>query len=316
MLALKRRIDQVAGTPLPILLIGETGTGKEVAARYIHHMSPRAQGPFIPVDCAAISPQLVEAELFGHERGAFTGAHQRRSGLVAAANGGTFFLDEVAELPLETQTRLLRLLQEGTFRPVGSQEAQTADIRVVAATWQNLQVAVREGRFRRDLYHRLAVVELSLPTLRERGGDIDLLLNKLTSEACARMGRSVPSIDPAVREYLRNWPWPGNVRELVNAVDYMCAMSRGNRISMPDLPPQLLRPAPAIGGGGLPDIRTDLPYIEARREWLDTFQTLYVNALLEEHEGNISAAARAAEMDRRSIQRILSRARKRQTEEG
>jgi len=315
MVALKRRLQQVADTPLPVLLIGETGTGKEVVARYLHSVSDRQNGPFIPVDCAAISPHLVEAELFGHERGAFTGAHQKRAGLVSAANGGTFFLDEVAELPLETQTRLLRLLQEGTYRPVGAQDEKRANIRVIAATWQNLQIAVRDGRFRRDLYHRLAVLEFSLPTLRERGDDIDLLVRKYVDQTCERIGRSVPTIDPSVREYLRSWPWPGNVRELVNTVEYMCAMSRGTRISMPDLPPQLLRPPPNIGSGSGPDVRTDLPYIEARRVWLDTFQIMYVNAMLEEHEGNICAAARAAQMDRRSIQRILSRARDRQLDD-
>ncbi len=305
----RERLTQVAATPLPVLLIGETGTGKEVAAQWVHAKSPRASGPFVAVDCAAISPTLVEAELFGHERGAFTGANTRRLGLVAAAHKGTFFLDEIAELPLEAQTRLLRLLQEGTYRPVGAQEELTADLRVIAATWQDLGKLVKEGKFRRDLFHRLAVVELRLPSLRERGPeDIDLLVDRLLDAACERVGRSVPSLDPRVREHLRRWPWPGNVRELVNVVDYLAAMTRGGRVTLTDLPPQLNR-APAVTSVGKPPIRTDLPYLDARREWLDAFQDLYVRQLLEEHEGNVSAASRAAQMDRRSIQRILARQR-------
>ena len=293
-----------------MLLIGETGTGKEVAARYLHWHSDRRQGPFVAVDCAAISHTLVETELFGHERGAFTGAHQQRDGLVAAASGGTFFLDEIAELPLDAQTRLLRLLQEGTYRPVGSQEQRDADIRVVAATWQDLSIAVKEGRFRRDLYHRLNVVELHLPTLRERTGDLQILLDHLIVDISKRLGRTPPTPDAAVRRHLEQWPWPGNVRELVNTVEYMCAMARGTRVGLADLPSQLSRPAPNLNtGSAMPEVRTDLPYIEARRIWLDTFQQLYVNTLLTEYDGNISKAARAADMDRRSIQRILSRAR-------
>jgi len=173
MVLLRKRIAQIAPTALPVLILGETGTGKEVVARAIHYSSDRRDRPFIPVDCAAISSSLIEAELFGVERGAFTGASQRRAGLIAAAEGGTFFLDEVAELPLETQTRLLRLLQESTYRPVGGEDQRRADIRVVAATWKDLNTAVREGRFRRDLYHRLAVVELAIPPLRARAEDID-----------------------------------------------------------------------------------------------------------------------------------------------
>jgi DNA-binding NtrC family response regulator len=312
MVQLRERLAQVAPTPLPVLLHGETGTGKEVAARWVHLHSARANGPFVAVDCAAISPTLVESELFGHERGAFTGANQRRAGLVAAAHRGTFFLDEIAELPLDAQTRLLRLLQEGTYRPVGAQEESHADLRVVAATWQDLGKLVREGRFRRDLYHRLAVVELRLPSLRERGpADIDLLVDRLMDDTCDRLGRAVPSLEPRARDLLRRWPWPGNVRELVNVVEYLCAMTRGSRVTLADLPQQLSRAAPGVAqaAGDHPPVRIDLPYLDARRAWLDAFQDLYVHKLLEAHEGNVSAASRAAQMDRRSIQRILARQR-------
>ncbi|TNE85650.1 MAG: sigma-54-dependent Fis family transcriptional regulator [Deltaproteobacteria bacterium] len=308
---LRERLKAVATTPLPVLLIGETGTGKEVAARVLHDQSGRT-GAFVPVDCAAISPTLVESELFGHERGAFTGADRRRDGLIAAARGGTFFLDEVAELPLDVQTRLLRLLQEGTFRPVGGQAQQEADIRVVAATWKDLTQEVAEGRFRRDLYHRLGVVELRLPALRDRPEDVPILLDHFLQQECSRIGRRVPRLDPAVRAHLKRWPWPGNVRELRNVAHYVAALAQGARVGIEGLPPQLRGPVPDLPGlsggeGDAPPLRTDLPYLEARRMWLDAFQLRYVEQLLAEHDGNISRAARAAEMDRRSIQRILQR---------
>jgi DNA-binding NtrC family response regulator len=309
---LRDRIAQVASTQLPILLVGETGTGKEVAAREIHDLS-RRRGPFVAVDCAALTPSLVEAELFGHERGAFTGAHQRREGLVWGATGGTFFLDEVGELPSDVQTRLLRLLQEGTYRPVGSNEERRADIRVVAATWRPLETFVSEGRFRRDLYHRLAVVELKMPTLRERADDIEPLLHHFLAEASTRQDRPVPTFDATARAHLRAWPWPGNVRELRNVAEWLAAMTRGNQVTFEDLPPQLKRPPPGqadpAGVAAIADVRIDLPYMEARRMWLDAFQQRYVEAVLEAHDGNVSAASRAAQMDRRSIQRIAARRR-------
>ncbi len=309
---LRHRLRQVAATPLPVLLTGETGTGKEVAARALHDLSSRT-GPFIPVDCAALSQSLVETELFGHERGAFTGANARREGLVYAARGGTFFLDEIGELPVETQTRLLRLLEQGTYRPVGDQRERTADIRVVAATWRNLRECVADGTFREDLYHRLSIVELRMPSLRERVDDVDVLLETFMREACVPSGRVPPILDPNVRVHLRRWPWPGNIRELRNVANYVAAMTLGGRVRMEDLPPTLLRPPPElphsdIGVVSTSDVRIDLPYMEARRMFLDDFQQRYVTAILEAHGGNVSGAARAAGMDRRSIQRILKRA--------
>ncbi|MEQ1505154.1 MAG: sigma-54 dependent transcriptional regulator [Myxococcota bacterium] len=311
---LRRRIGQVARTPLPVLITGETGTGKEAVARTLHELSGRT-GPFVPVDCAALSTQLVETELFGHERGAFTGANQRREGLVYAARGGTFFLDEVGELPLDTQTRLLRLLESNTYRPVGDVGERKAEIRVVAATWRDLRQGVADGRFREDLYHRLTIVELHVPALRDRIEDLDLLFEGFVSESCAQAGRMPPALEPAVRVHLRRWPWPGNVRELRNVAQYVGAMTAGARVRMEDLPPALMRAPPEVPGTHLPmvfpasEIRIDLPYMEARRLFLDDFQQRYVEAVLEGHDGNVSAAARAAGMDRRSIQRIVKRGR-------
>jgi DNA-binding NtrC family response regulator len=313
MVQLRRQLVQVARTPLPVLITGETGTGKEAVARTLHELSQR-NGPFVPVDCAALSTSLVETELFGHERGAFTGANQRREGLVYAARGGTFFLDEVGELPLDTQTRLLRLLEQGTYRPVGDQAERKADIRVVAATWRDLRQGVSASSFREDLYHRLSIVELRVPPLRERVDDIDLLFESFMKDSVGT-DRLPPSLEPAVRVHLRRWPWPGNVRELRNVAQYVAAMTPGGRVRMEDLPPSLLRPPPEVPGTTLPmvfpasEIRIDLPYMEARRLFLDDFQQRYVEAVLEAHEGNVSAAARAAGMDRRSIQRIVRRGR-------
>ena len=309
---LRQKIDRIARTPLPVLIGGETGTGKEVVARQIHARSGRT-GPFVPVDCAALSPSLVEAELFGHERGAFTGANQRREGLIAAARGGTFFLDEVGELPLEVQTRLLRILESSTYRPVGSQTERRADIRVIAATWRALGERVREGLFRQDLYHRLAIVELTTPPLRDHPEDIESLLETFIHAEAQRAGRPPPRLEASARAHLLRWPWPGNVRELKNVAAYVTAMTLGSRVGLDDLPRNLHRASPdlpmaaeGVGFAGV-DLRIDLPYMEARRLWLDDFQQRYVEAILEAHAGNVSAAARAAGMDRRSIQRILGR---------
>lgn len=310
---LRKRIGILAPTPLPVLIVGETGTGKEVTARALHEQSGRS-GPFIPVDCGALSSSLIETELFGHERGAFTGANQRREGLVWAARGGTFFLDEIGELPMPTQTRLLRLLENGSYRPVGSTSQRESDIRVVAATWRDLKARISEGAFREDLYHRLTIAELHIAPLRDRVSDILPLFHHFASQASA----SALTLDTSARRHLEQWPWPGNVRELRNAAQYVAAMAPGPRIRLEDLPPRILgdrpdlhptRPTPTA-------IRTDLPYMEARRELLDTFQLRYVEAQLDACEGNISAAARAAGMDRRSIQRILARSRNPEDEQG
>ena len=309
MVRLRTRIERVASTPLPVLVSGETGTGKEVVARAIHEASGRP-GPFVPIDCGALSAQLVESELFGHERGAFTGAHQRRQGLIAAASGGTFFLDEIGELPLDSQTRLLRILESGTYRRIGAAGEERADIRVVAATWRDLRDRVSAGEFREDLYHRLTVIELHLPPLRDRGEDVGLLLHHFMEEQARSAGRVAPRLDPAVQAHLTRWPWPGNVRELRNTAAYLAAMTSGSRVQFEDLPASLQRTAPQAPTRASPaDVRIDLPYMDARRAWLDLFQERYVLAQLEAHQGNVSAAARASEMDRRSIQRILTRLR-------
>ncbi len=212
------KIHKVAPTQATVLINGETGTGKELVARALHHESPRASHPLISVNCAAIPETLIEAELFGHEKGAFTGAATHREGLVAAADGGTLFLDEIGELPLEAQARLLRVLQEGEVRPIGSVESRKVDVRLVAATHRDLGKLAREGKFREDLYYRLNVVQLKLPPLRERGKDILTLAEIFVKRYCAELKRPALALTPEAIQAITTYTWPGNIRELENAI--------------------------------------------------------------------------------------------------
>ncbi|TVP72548.1 MAG: sigma-54-dependent Fis family transcriptional regulator, partial [Gemmatimonadales bacterium] len=230
---------KVAQHPTSVLVEGETGTGKEVLARLVHTESPRAAGPFVPVNCGAIPAQLMESEFFGHVRGAFTGAERDRTGLFESARGGTLFLDEVGELPEALQVKLLRVLQERVVRPVGAAEEREVDVRVLAATNRDLEVEIREGRFRQDLYYRLAVLKLELPPLRERGGDLVLLARHLLERHAGRMGIPVPALDGDAMERLQGHAWPGNVRELENVLERALVLAEGGRIQVRDLPPEV-----------------------------------------------------------------------------
>lgn len=212
------KIHKVAPTSATVLVLGETGTGKELVANAIHSESPRKAKPIISVNCAAIPETLIEAELFGHEKGAFTGAASNREGLVAAADGGTLFLDEIGELPLEAQARLLRVLQEGEVRPIGSTESRKVDVRLVAATHRDLGKLARDGKFREDLYFRINVVQLRLPPLRERGKDILLLAETFIKRFCTEMLRSPLTLTPEAIQAITTYSWPGNIRELENAM--------------------------------------------------------------------------------------------------
>ncbi len=214
-----RRIGRVAPTDTTVLILGESGTGKELVARALHEQSGRRSGPLISVNCAAIPDTLIESELFGHEKGAFTGANAMRKGLVEAADGGTLFLDEIGELPLEAQARLLRLLQEKEVRRVGSTESRKVDVRVCAATHRDLKALVGTGRFREDLFYRLNVFELKLPPLRERGDDVLELAERLLERACRKINRETLHYAPAALRAIRGYAWPGNVRELENAIE-------------------------------------------------------------------------------------------------
>jgi formate hydrogenlyase transcriptional activator len=219
LLALLRRVDQVASTDSSVLIYGETGTGKELIARAIHDRSNRKNRPLVKVNCSAISAGLVESELFGHVRGAFTGAFERRIGRFELADGGTLFLDEVGELPLDTQVKLLRVLQEREFEPVGSNKSVRVDVRIIAATNRNLQESIKDGSFRSDLYYRLNVFPLEVPPLRERRSDIDLLAKFFLSRYARSLGKKMTGISASTTEKLMNYSWPGNIRELQNVIE-------------------------------------------------------------------------------------------------
>lgn len=225
------KIRKVAPTDSNVLIQGESGTGKELVARALHNLSRRAKAPLISVNCAAIPESLIESELFGHEKGAFTGASAGRAGLVEAADGGTLFLDEIGELPLEAQARLLRVLQEGEIRRVGSVQSQKVDVRLIAATHRDLKTLSKVGQFREDLYYRLHVIALKLPALRERGSDVSEIARAFLIRQSTRQGRPELSFAADAEQAIRHYPWPGNVRELENAIERAVILCEGNSIS-------------------------------------------------------------------------------------
>jgi two-component system response regulator AtoC len=288
-------VQQVAPTRATVLVAGESGTGKELIARAIHQLSPRAKQPFVAVHCAALAPTLLESELFGHEKGAFTGAHERRIGRFEQAQGGTLFLDEIGEIDATLQVKLLRFLGERTFERVGSNKTLSADIRLVAATNKNLEELVKTGKFREDLFFRLRVVEIELPPLRERTGDIPLLAHSFLREFAQENGKPVNEFTADALECLMNFSWPGNVRELRTAIEHAVVLSRGERISLRDLPPFVR------GGGASAGARflqgKDLTVKEAEKQ-------LIVRAL-KETNGNRSLAAQRIGMSRRTLHRKL-----------
>jgi len=231
-----RTIGRLSRSTISVLLTGETGTGKEVVARALHQHSPRAKGPFIAINTAAIPTELLESELFGHEKGAFTGAHTRRSGRFEEAAGGTLFLDEIGDMPLSLQTRLLRVLAEGDYYRVGGRDLLRADVRVLTATHQDLQKKIADGSFREDLYHRLNVITIELPPLRERTEDIPLLAQHFLRQAADEMGLEVKQLMPETIRALQQKAWPGNVRQLQNLCQQLCVMAPGEQILPVDLP--------------------------------------------------------------------------------
>jgi DNA-binding NtrC family response regulator len=242
MRGLRERIRQVAPTDETVLIYGESGTGKELVARAVHALSRRAAGPLVSLNCPALSPQLAESELFGHRRGAFTGADADRTGRFELASGGAILLDEITEIDLQLQSKLLRVLQERTYEPVGSSETRSADVRVIASTNRDLAAEIAAGRFRQDLYYRLAVVPLELPPLRNRGEDVQQLADHFLDRAARRLSRKRVELAADCREMLAAYHWPGNVRELENLITRACVLNTGEAIAAADVRPWLQQP--------------------------------------------------------------------------
>jgi DNA-binding NtrC family response regulator len=298
-------LQRLAPFSTSVLIEGETGTGKEVIARAVHRLSMRANGPFVVVDCGALPATLIESELFGHERGAFTGADRRRQGAFERAHGGTVFLDEIGELPLASQPALLGALQRRRFRRVGGHDEVEVDVRLVAATNRNLLVEVERGAFRADLYYRLATAGIWLPPLRKRLDDLRVLIASLLTELT---GSPVPwPFDEPAMEALRAHAWPGNVRELRAVVERAVTLGR---LDLGGPRPSLPAPAPtAEAPASTPTLPAGLPgaYGDARAEALSIFERDYLRRLIESCQGNASEAARVARMDRPHLLRLLRR---------
>lgn len=250
--AVIKAITEVCESRANVLLTGESGTGKEMVAQAIHYNSPRRDAPFIALNCAAIPEGLLESELFGHVKGAFTGAISSRAGRFAQADRGTLFLDEIGDMPLPVQAKILRVLQERAFEPVGGTQTRTVDVRIIAATNKNVGEAIKEGRFREDLFYRLNVFPISLPALRERTEDIPLLANHFAQEVATGMGRRFSGFTPAAIQAMQAYAWPGNIRELQNCVERAIIVSRNERIDVPDLPRDLFERPSDLKPQGLP----------------------------------------------------------------
>jgi transcriptional regulator with GAF, ATPase, and Fis domain len=320
-------VEKIAPTGTTIIIEGETGTGKEVAAQTIHKLSNRSSGPMMVFDCGAVPETLIESELFGHEKGSFTGAIMTRQGLFEMAHGGTLFLDELGELPLELQPKLLRALEQREIRRVGAAKPLKVDVRIIAATNRNLEAEVAAGRFRQDLFYRLSVVRLFLPPLRERPEDIPLLVSHIlkshSSNRKADGGRKISGLSREAVELLTNYRWPGNVRELVNTVERAISFADGSEIQAQDLPdhvrhgrggaaagsPHTPPPSPAqnvaarVAAAGPPP--TEATFKDAKEQWVTTFERDYIATLLRKNGGNISHAAREADIDRKYFRKLM-----------
>jgi DNA-binding NtrC family response regulator len=318
-----RLIEGVAPTSSTVLVLGESGTGKELVARAIHAHSQRADKPFVAVNCGAIPRELVESELFGHVRGAFTGANTARAGLFESADGGTILLDEVGDLPLPAQVKLLRVLQEGEIKRVGADETRTVDVRVIAATNVDLVRRMQAGEVRRDLYYRLNVIAIDLPPLRDRGDDVLLLASHFLDRFARKLQRPAKRLAPDAMRALRDYEWPGNVRELEHAIEHAMVLTAGEVITAANLPfvraSAAMREAPAPADGARPaegaaessgDLWTELAgmsYGDAKRRLVALFDERYTGALLDASGGNLSEAARRAGLDRSNFRRLLKR---------
>jgi DNA-binding NtrC family response regulator len=292
-------LAKVADSDAPTLITGESGTGKELVARALHTKGPRANGPFVAVNCAAMPPALLESELFGHVKGAFTDAKVAKTGLFIAASGGTIFLDEIGDLPMDLQPKLLRVLQERSVRPVGATNEVAFDARVVTATNRDLESLVEDSRFREDLFFRINVLQVELPPLRARAGDILLLAEHFLQRVCARAKKNINGISPEAAQKLMAYAWPGNVRELQNCIERAVALASFDKVAVSDLPDKVraFRSTQLVISNDDPTAILTLDEVERR----------YVTRVLEGVSGNKSAAARLLGIERKTLSRMLDR---------
>lgn len=293
--------DKAAHTDATVLILGESGTGKELIARYIHYNSSRSNKVFVPVNCGALTEALLESELFGHEKGSFTGAVSAKRGLIEIASGGTFFFDEIADISPAVQGKLLRVLQEREFMRVGGTDTITADIRLIAATNKNLEKCLEEGTFRKDLYYRLNVVSIRLPTLRERKDDIPALAQFFLRKFSKKMGRKITEIPKDVLEVLIGYDWPGNVRELENVMERAVVLApEDTGIELSYLPDKLIE-AYISKGTAL----QNLSYKDAKQQVVESFSKEFLKKLLRMNNGNVSQAANQAKLDGANFRRLM-----------
>jgi len=330
-------IEKIAPTATTVVIDGETGTGKEVVAQSIHSLSPRAKNELVVFDCGAVPPNLIESELFGHEKGSFTGAMMTRTGLFEQADGGTLFLDELGELPLDLQPKLLRALEQREVRRVGATKAQKVDVRIIAATNRDLETEVRAGRFRQDLFYRLSVVRLHLPALRDRADDIPVLVQHFLDSGSYNRGaggaQRVRGITRDATAALQAYPWPGNVRELVNVIERAVSFCNHELIEISDLPDYVrtarppaaqkeqvrAHPRPQTGPVAAAALSPTPPptpeellgvgvtFKDAKEKWVATFERDYILHTLRRNNNNISHAARAADIDRKYFRKLMKK---------
>ncbi len=320
-------LEKISPTDATVVIEGETGTGKDVVARSIHGASRRKDGPFMVFDCGAVPENLIESELFGHEKGSFTGAHTTRQGVFELGHGGTVFLDELGELQLDLQPKLLRVLEQREIKRVGGTKPIKVDVRIVAATNRNLEEEVRAGRFREDLFYRLTVVRIKLPSLRERKEDVRLLARHFLDHGNFNRDKSgnkrIANLAPGVLDRLTEYEWPGNVRELHNVIERAVSFSETDTIELADLPEHIAWPRGAVPGPvdaptdhaiALPDMRPSADpriaegtFKDAKERWIASFERDYIASLLKKNNGNISHAAREAEIDRKYFRKLMKK---------
>jgi DNA-binding NtrC family response regulator len=300
-----RVVEKIARYDVPVLIEGETGTGKELAARAIHYQGPRRDHPFVPVNCGAIPDSLVENELFGHDRGAFTDARDQRRGLVAFARRGTLFLDEVDMLSPRAQVTLLRFVQDQQYRPLGSNRQEEADVRIIAATNANLEALAGSGTFRSDLFYRLRILQLTMPPLRERTGDAVLLSDHFVAKLSVRFGEPVKPLHPDTRRWFDHYTWPGNIRELENMICRNFLLAEHDVIEI--MPPGTTPAACVAPSGDSPADPFSLAYAQAKASVLERFERQYLESILERANGNVTVAAALAGKERRALGKMLKK---------